>query len=227
VDQNRFDTLTRALTSVPTRRHLLRGIMRAGAGAFAAAALATVDPRTSEEAEARKRRKRRKRRKPCGRGGPCRVFVTSTQYGGNLGGLTGADAICQDLATTQGLPGTYQAWLSDSTASPSTRFVRSPGPYRLVDGTRIADNWTDLTDGSLAAPINLTQAGNAVADSDKVWTHTQTDGTARGGANHCGNWGGATGDGDVGAHALRNASWTDSDAEACNTGQHLYCFQQS
>ena len=37
------------------------------------------------------------------------VFLTSTTHTGNLGGLTGADAICNDLASTAGLPGANEA----------------------------------------------------------------------------------------------------------------------
>jgi hypothetical protein len=37
------------------------------------------------------------------------VFVTSTMYTGSMGGLTGADALCQARATAGGLTGTYRA----------------------------------------------------------------------------------------------------------------------
>ena len=50
------------------------------------------------------------------------VFVTEWEGDGNIGGLTAADSICQTEADDAGLPGTYKAWLSDSTASPSSRF---------------------------------------------------------------------------------------------------------
>src|SRR4051794_9680603 len=40
----------------------------------------------------------------CGTGAPCRVFVTSSLHMGNLGGLMGADAICQTRAQEAGLP---------------------------------------------------------------------------------------------------------------------------
>lgn len=50
------------------------------------------------------------------------VFVTSQTYTGNLGGLAGADAQCNLLAKAAGLEGSYLAWLSDATESPSTRF---------------------------------------------------------------------------------------------------------
>ena len=50
------------------------------------------------------------------------------------------------------------AWLSDSTASPSTRFTRSSVPYVLPDGTTVvANNWADLTHGTLQFPINLAE----------------------------------------------------------------------
>ncbi|MCA9638983.1 MAG: DUF4215 domain-containing protein, partial [Myxococcales bacterium] len=81
-----------------------------------------------------------------------RVFVTSTLYQGNLGGLAGADAKCQARAQAAGLPGTFLAWLSDNTNNPNTRFTKSMGPYVLVNGTKIANNYTDLTDGTLLAP---------------------------------------------------------------------------
>jgi hypothetical protein len=74
----------------------------------------------------------------------------------------------------------------------------------------------------------VTEAGNAVAGSDNVWTHTDTDGTTRSNANHCGNWGAATGDGGVGKHTPpSNDRWTETGTRPCNTGAHLYCFQQS
>lgn len=68
------------------------------------------------------------------------VFVTSGTYTGNLGGLTGADQECNTLAAAANLPGTYKAWLSTSNGSPSTRFVQSSVPYKLVDDTVIAED---------------------------------------------------------------------------------------
>ena len=35
------------------------------------------------------------------------------------------------------------------------RFTPSPGPYVRVDGVRVADDWQDLVDGELNAPINV------------------------------------------------------------------------
>jgi hypothetical protein len=160
--------------------------------------------------------------------GPCRVFVTSTAQQGNLGGLGGADAICQNLATVAGLPGTYLAWLSDATQSPATRFpTQSTGTYQLVNGTTIANSWTDLTDGALAAPINVTEAGLPQGGLP-VYTSTKTNGTVKDPTQVCNGWtsnsntfGAGTGDPDQ-----THASWTELGGVICTAPLGLYCFQQ-
>ena len=218
MDGESFDAVVQRASAMASRR----GVLHAGVGVLAGTALGLVGLSSREEVEARRRR-----RPPCGAGGPCRVFVTSTAYGGSIGGLTGADEICQIFADGANLPGTYKAWLSDSSASPSTRFVRSTGPYRLVDGTQIAADWAHLTDGSLRAPITLTENGDTVNDSYYVWTYTKVDGTGGTSGEHCGNWTAATGNGFRGTAAYKDSNWTQSGSAACNTGQHIYCFQQS
>jgi hypothetical protein len=167
----------------------------------------------------------------CGAGGPCRVFLSSILHDGNLGGLSGADAKCQELAAAAGLPGTYKAWLSDSTGSPSTRFVRSTGPYRLVTGTTVAANFSDLTDGTLLAAIDVTEKGGGFGADAGAWTHTKIDGTPGGGGVsnlHCKSWS-TNSDaffGVVGLATSSDGSWTDATTNFCDTPQHLYCFQQ-
>ena len=103
-----------------------------------------------------------------------RVFVTSTNYTGNLGGLAGADAKCQERANAANLGGTWKIWLSDTTGSPSTRFTKSSNPYKLLNGTTIANNWSDLTDGTLQNPLNMTELGTTVQTS--TWTNTKING---------------------------------------------------
>jgi hypothetical protein len=163
--------------------------------------------------------------------GPCRVFVTSTTHDGNLGGLSGADAICQNLAVSASLPGTYRAWLSDDSQSPSTRFSQSSGPYELLNGVAIASSWADLTDGTLAAPITLAENGatfNALAF--RAWTNTLANGTGGGTLDeNCAEWTtGANGsNGDEGQPAATSDNWTDIASGTCNNQFHLYCFQQT
>jgi len=62
--------------------------------------------------------------------GPMGFFVTSTSpgNGGNLGGLAGADAHCQKLASAVGAGNrTWRAYLSDLPLPPYQSFGRSPG----------------------------------------------------------------------------------------------------
>ncbi len=158
--------------------------------------------------------------------GAMRVFATSVGYDGNLGGLTGADARCQLLANIAGLPGTYKAWLSDSSGSPSTRFTQSSGPYVLVNGTTvIANNWADLVDGTLAAAINLNEQGSSIG-SNYVWTGTLGSGTPSG--NNCSDWSSnsITILGTYGNTNLASSNWTNAGLSTCTGILRLYCFQQ-
>jgi len=163
------------------------------------------------------------------------VFVTSATFDGNLGGLVGADAICQAAAdnAVPPLPGIFRAWLSDNSgSSPSTRFTQATVAYQLRNGTTIANGWADLTDGSLTAPINVTENGGLPGGSTGVWTNTSTTGSAGlcCGAS-CSDWtssifDGFTG-GNQGAWDLSFAGWTDTNAGVpCDSLRHLYCFEQ-
>jgi len=109
------------------------------------------------------------------------VFVTSNTYTGNMGGVSGADAICQMHADAAGLPGQYQAWLSNSYLSvlnpysPNEDFPHDQSPYVLVDGTPIAYGWSDLTDGEILHPIDMDENGDQGA-APVVWTGTSNRG---------------------------------------------------
>jgi hypothetical protein len=153
------------------------------------------------------------------------VFVTSTSHDGNLGGLDGADAICNSLASAAGLPGQYKAWLADDLQAPADRFSHSTVPYKRRDGATIANDWADLTDGAIAAPINLNEFGAMVAP-DFVWTNVFGPGTAYGGPN-CFNWAsGAPEFGVVGSAESVSAGWTLYYAGSCDSAFRLYCFAQ-
>jgi hypothetical protein len=55
---------------------------------------------------------------PCD-GAECTVFVSSTCHDGDLGGLEGADDICQELSRVAGPSGSFKVWLSDDSDLPS------------------------------------------------------------------------------------------------------------
>jgi len=151
------------------------------------------------------------------------VFVTSQRYRGALGGLSGADLRCNNLAAGAGLPGTFRAWLSDGTESPATRFSRSG--FQRTDGQVVARDWADLTDGSLEASISLDENGEEVIDN--VWTATDAQGNAAG--VNCQGWtSSAMGDtGSRGSSADTEDSWSLAVGNAvCSASFRLYCFEQ-
>ena len=158
-----------------------------------------------------------------------KVFATSTTYTGSLGGLSGAHSECNARATAAGLSGSFKAWLSDSVAGPQDTFARAQVPYPRVpfyrvDGVRIADHWTDLTDGTTQAPIGLDESGDPAPFL--VWTSTLTDGSPNPLGETCTNWTSTTGNGSYGVSG-QAPFWTDALGElACTVEAALYCFEQ-
>jgi cysteine-rich repeat protein len=165
------------------------------------------------------------------------VFATSLAFNGNLGGLVGADAQCQQLAVAAGIKGTFRAWLSDSTGSPSTRFTKSAIPYARRDGVVIANNWADLTDGFLAAAINLSEIKSTPGSDANTCgglkglalTDTATDGTLFNAMGTCLDWTSAAANQPTGGghFSSANSNWsTYFCIYTCNWKKALYCFEQ-
>ena len=91
------------------------------------------------------------------------------------------------LAAAVGIEGTFKAWISDGLGnSPNTTSEQATIPYALLDGTIIANNYADLTDGTLQHWIDMDENGTPVTGS-KIWTGTLEDGSADPDSNHCDN----------------------------------------
>ena len=172
---------------------------------------------------------------------PMSFFVTSAGggNGANLGGLAGADAVCQKLATAAGSTGkTWHAYLSAGAANGqpavNARDRIGAGPWYNAKGARIAQSVADLhgdtlesarRGNNLSKSTALTEKGDPVNGvGDKPNTHdiltgSQLDGTAfTDAADHtCGNWtsGAAAGIAQLG-HSDRqgggNTSWNAAHA---------------
>lgn len=159
------------------------------------------------------------------------VFASSEEYdGAAVGGLANADALCQGLAAGALLSGTFKAWLSDSATSAASRLTHAVVPYVLPDGTVVADNWADLTDGSLAHPIDQDEEGldiDPLFDNTQVWTATEADGSA-GAAGNCESWTSAddTEEGGIGDATSTGATWSAADTTTCDDLARLYCIEQ-
>jgi hypothetical protein len=127
-------------------------------------------------------------------------FVTSANpKGGNLGGLTGADAVCQTLARAVGSTKTWRAYLSTSTVDAKGRIGN--GPWFNVKGVQIAKDVADLhsPNNKISADTALTEkgtkpnylAGNPPAPSAQPLQHdmmtgSNADGTKN--ADTCKDW---------------------------------------
>lgn len=165
------------------------------------------------------------------------VFVTSTVHNGDLKtagggatGLEGADNICNLRAHMAGLPGTYTAWLSDSSTDAKDRITQSAIPYVRTDGVWVADNFADLTNCGnpfcLQAPIDRVANGGVPGGVTSVWTHTDPPGTHRDGFNFV-DWTDShfSYDSILGFLTDSHETWTVGGIADCDHFLHLYCFQ--
>lgn len=167
-----------------------------------------------------------------------RVFVTNESFDGNVGGITGADKICKQLAHSAALSGNWKAWLSNSHISASKRLFHSPVPYVLLNGEIVAYNWSDLiakkeNEKYLWHAINTNQFGEIIETSN-VMTGTLPSGNAYSNESrffcmdfqsNCSNlkaWCVIS----FGTSSYTNHDWTHTEHENCREKYHLYCFEQ-
>jgi hypothetical protein len=153
------------------------------------------------------------------------MFQTSSVYTGNLGGLNGADTLCQAQATAGGLTDQYMAWLSDQSTEAKDR-IDHAGPYHSTQGVTIAQNWQDLTDGSWLVYLNVDEAGVSLVGSKYPWTGTTPSGQSTG--EDCNGWNSeaVSYSGTYGLSTQRDGYWSEWATSNCSdTGGHtLICM---
>jgi hypothetical protein len=130
--------------------------------------------------------------------GPMSFFISSTGSGkgADLGGLAGADALCQRLATAAGSTGkTWRAYLSTpptfaAGTTPAVAAVHArdrigQGPWHNAKGMLIARNLEHLHNGNnISKESALDERGNTVKgrsdtpNEHDILTGTRSDGTA-------------------------------------------------
>jgi hypothetical protein len=179
--------------------------------------------------------------------GPMSFFVTSqgSGNGGDLGGLEGADEICQDLAESvdQGHL-TWRAYLSTQGANAvNARDRIGPGPWFNVNGYRVAADLESLhnLNHRITAETALDERGRvipgsfAVPNRHDILTGSTPDGRAypAGEDMTCNNWTSSGDDGKarVGHHDF--PAWASAhDSRGCSANALtlsggdglLYCF---
>jgi len=160
-------------------------------------------------------------------------IIFASLWGGTpaFGGLAAADAMCSLFARTAGLPGTYKAWLSDSTTSAADRLTHAEVPYITPAGEVVAANWDDLTDGSLLNPIIDTENGEWLGYG-AAYTNTTISGEILYGdpAASCYDWTSTSENAIARYGYVRSVDsvWTSFQQTTCDnlTDLHLYCVQQ-
>ena len=169
------------------------------------------------------------------------VFVTSAKAKADFKGVDQADMTCNTLATAAKLPGAgnYKAWISgkDPGKTPDLRLFHSDRPYIMLNKAKVADDWIDLTDGSLDSAITRTEANMALPAAPAncmamdvaealVWTGSAADGTALGG--DCEDWTMTSKDmsGGIGLINKKDGSWTQACDYPCDAEARFYCFEQ-
>jgi len=160
------------------------------------------------------------------------IFVTSTTYSGNLGGLSGADSKCQARANAAGLSGTWVALLSSASVNAKDRILDIP--YETISGKSIATSKADLFDGVISNPIDISELGTQINSGpnpniyeDLVWTGTNADGVYSG--KTCYSWTDSTNmETTIGRTYHTDYRWIHlGDQTWCSNPLHLYCVKIS
>jgi hypothetical protein len=162
------------------------------------------------------------------------IFTSSQRYSGNLGGLDGADKKCQALAEAAGQTGTFRAWLSTTSTSASARLTHASEPYVLVTGEVVANDWADLTSGTLRHAADQTENSqlappNAVSSCNPLvfWTSTDERGSQYG--FDCMGWTTASVDviATLGVNGANDRVWsTFCYGGSCNASAPILCLEQ-
>lgn len=154
--------------------------------------------------------------------------LTNTVLRGNLGGLQGADTLCNTKAQNSGLNGTFVAWLSTNTINAKDRIKDTlyALPNTLGEPTiKVIGSKADFSTGSILHRINRTSLGIEFTSNGAVRTGTNEFGNAVSDLN-CVGWTSNSGTGIIGRTSAQNKDWTNSGTGSCNDDAYaIYCFQ--
>jgi hypothetical protein len=148
---------------------------------------------------------------------PNRIFVTSETYDGDLGGIAGADAICQGHADAASLGGTWRALLQTPTEDWHERLTGSRGWVR-VDGAPVLD--LPVPNALLLGAVTLDE-NSTFYDDESIWMMQtgSTDGCVEYSSDSESDDGRAD-------YTYRGASWGSGGRRvACDTRSRLLCAE--
>lgn len=163
----------------------------------------------------------------------CRVFVSSSKYTGNLGGLDGANDKCQALASDAGLKssGKFKAILfSKDKGAPDLKGC-SGGYYSVDRRRKIAKSTKDLLDPDtdLDYRIEYYQTGEKrESGTSSVWTGADKEGGKfEKDKNDCRGWTSSSSGkrGRRGKLSDRDEGWLDDGSTDCDNKCRIYCAE--
>ncbi len=163
------------------------------------------------------------------------VFASSTLHTGDLGGISGADAICQNLADASGAcpTGTYKAWLATDTYNPLTSGLWPDGVFVNTQGQVVSYTLDGLSTNDfetcLENAVRYDENGANPTYTSNVWCGNWYSGNS----SHpytCQGWTLSTNvDGEFGCcgnYYESDGRWTCAGGlNPCDNQQHIYCFQ--
>jgi hypothetical protein len=152
------------------------------------------------------------------------AFITSTYYSGDLGGIDGANAKCNDQALAAGLDGTFIAYLQSSLQIDPTAGLKNSRGWVSVKGEWIAETRQQIAAAELRNVLNRTEFGDSFnSPTDALFTWSGVGGanctdwrdqqpTSTGGVRRMAGWGGLSGG-------------FGTDPKACDVPHRLACFE--
>ena len=175
-------------------------------------------------------------------GNPMSFFITSagSGKGADLGGLAGADRLCQSRAEAVGAGGkTWHAYLSTTgQGSVNARDRIGRGPWQNVKGVVIARSVDDLhsNNNNLTKQTALTEKGEMnpgrgdPVNEHEILTGSSPDGRAIAGSNDttCANWTSSSSGSAILGHADRQGLRDDEPSRSWNSSHPSKgCSQQN
>lgn len=176
-----------------------------------------------------------------------KIFVTSSLYTGNLGGVAGADSQCAARASSASLGGQWRAYLSTSTDDAVCRILgvagklsancglpvapnlAAMGPYVNTAAMTVATSLQSLLSNTLAAAVGFNETGASASLA------TPFTGTANGvlSGPNCSDWtdGSALNNATTGSASATNAQWSANGTGICSVLvtfvaiSPIYCVQ--
>jgi hypothetical protein len=154
-----------------------------------------------------------------------RAFITKDATNGCLGGLSGADKVCQQAADAAGLGGVWKAFLTVSRQDAASRF-QSKGPWLEVGSQALLFPNRKSLHAEPDTRITRNQFGEEVTPAT-YWTGSQGAGGKGFGVATCNDWTTSEGwvQGRQGVTGARDRAWVKGAKNSCAATAALLCLE--